>query len=434
MKNSKKKARSGGMKINASHYEWRLFQRDNGIWYADGRGKHPSLGKHSLATRDCEDARKAVTALDQAMAIQHGLLDPRDAPNSGAEFASIDVGIDAFREHVGRDEATGGVRSATRKRYDAALDHIRRFCHLQRLSHWGQFRERQADHYATSRSKAGAKPKTVYLELTLLKQLVKFLAERGLAPAGWELKTKVPKPDASPTYCYTRQQVAAMIRHCREVEGLEWLADIILGLARTGLRIGEFVNLQAEDIDLERQVIRVVSENGKLGNSSIRRTKSGKSREVPIHPELLPVLKRLLKGSPGPVFRTASGNQLRPDRLREQYVKKALVPILDDFPNDRLLAEGRLHSFRHHFCSEAIRQGVSQQTAMAWMGHRDPAMTQHYFHLHHGDAAREISKLEPLQLESVEQSNTVGNVAGVSLDEPGDLRLEPREDETTPEN
>ncbi|WP_375154907.1 hypothetical protein [Stratiformator vulcanicus] len=55
-----------------------------------------------------------------------------------------------------------------------------------------------------------------------------------------------------------------------------------------------------------------------------------------------------------------------------------------------------------------MRQGVSQQTAMSWMGHHDPAMTQHYFHLHHKDAAREISKLEPLALDPVEQPNTVG--------------------------
>ncbi|QDT36855.1 hypothetical protein [Stratiformator vulcanicus] len=184
MKKSQKKPSPKRLKINASYYVWRLFQRDNGLWYADGRGNHPSLGKHSLGTRSLEDARNAVTALDQAMAIQHGILDPRDVPNSGFEFVSIEVGIDAFRDYIGRGEATGGVRPSTKKRYRAALDHITRYCHLQKLSHWGQFRERQADHYADSRSKAGAKPKTVYLELTLLKQLVKFLPERGMAPDG----------------------------------------------------------------------------------------------------------------------------------------------------------------------------------------------------------------------------------------------------------
>ncbi|QDT36854.1 Tn916 familye transposase [Stratiformator vulcanicus] len=225
-----------------------------------------------------------------------------------------------------------------------------------------------------------------------------------------------------------------MIQHCRNTAGLTWLADIILGLARTGLRIGEFVDLRAEDIDLQRNLIRVVSETGNSGDSSTRRTKNGKSREVPIHPELRPILERLRTDSPGYVFRTASGHKLRPDRLREQFVAKALRPILDEFPDDRLLAKGRLHSFRHHFCSEAIRQGVSQQTAMSWMGHHDPAMTQHYFHLHHKDAAREISKLEPLALDPVEQPNTVGDIASVSFNESGVLRREPVEATTTPES
>ncbi|MBC8115475.1 MAG: tyrosine-type recombinase/integrase [Candidatus Saccharimonas sp.] len=44
--------------------------------------------------------------------------------------------------------------------------------------------------------------------------------------------------------------------------------------------------------------------------------------------------------------------------------------------------DGRLHSFRHYFCSICADSGVPEQTLMTWLGHRSSKMIRRYYHLH----------------------------------------------------
>jgi len=60
--------------IVCQYFTWRFFVRE-GVFYADGRGGRFALGKHSLGTRDREEALARLRELDLQKAVDGGLAD-----------------------------------------------------------------------------------------------------------------------------------------------------------------------------------------------------------------------------------------------------------------------------------------------------------------------------------------------------------------------
>ena len=99
--------------------------------------------------------------------------------------------------------------------------------------------------------------KTQYIELTVLKQIIKWLVAEGLLPTTCLVTLKLKKPRGTSTYCYTQAQVQAMFAHCRARSDLKWLADVVVALSMTGLRISELAGLRWQDLDLERGLLHL---------------------------------------------------------------------------------------------------------------------------------------------------------------------------------
>jgi integrase len=55
---------------------------------------------------------------------------------------------------------------------------------------------------------------------------------------------------------------------------------------------------------------------------------------------------------------------------------------------------GRLHSFRHFFCSQAFLDGASEGEIREWLGHADSRMVEHYRHLRGDDAQRKMAQID----------------------------------------
>ena len=63
----------------------------------------------------------------------------------------------------------------------------------------------------------------------------------------------------------------------------------------------------------------------------------------------------------GRVFHGPSGGILKPDTVRNILEREVLVPLAKRFPappGGQGMADGRLHSFRHYFCSTSANAGV----------------------------------------------------------------------------
>lgn len=176
-----------------------------------------------------------------------------------------------------------------------------------------------------------------------------------------------------------------MLKYCKKHKGLTWLGRILTALTYTGMRISEVASLRVSDIHYETNTIRLTDERNsqaarKRGHA--RELKGKRSRSFPIHAELLPVLRAIPAAGDGLVFHGPLGGRIKPDVVRNCLKREVLTKLKDRFPTPageaRGFIDGRLHSFRHFFCSMCANSGkVSEQALMQWLGHRSSLMVKH---------------------------------------------------------
>ena len=73
-----------------------------------------------------------------------------------------------------------------------------------------------------------------------------------------------------------------------------------------------------------------------------------------------------------------------------------LKPLAKQFPTPQGeigFKDGRLHSFRHSFCSVCANTGVPEPVVMRWLGHQDSKMVEHYYHLYDDEAQRQMQRI-----------------------------------------
>jgi site-specific recombinase XerD len=135
-------------------------------------------------------------------------------------------------------------------------------------------------------------------------------------------------------------------------------------MAYGGLRRGELVGLDWDDIDLSRRLLR------------IRKAKGGQQRTIPIHPALAPLFAEYyatrLPLTEQAVFVGVQGNRLHYTQLGQvfrHYVDAAGV-------NERKRVTP--HTLRHVFASELLRAGANLRQIQELLGHKHLDSTQRY--------------------------------------------------------
>jgi integrase len=378
-------------------FAWRLFQRD-GVYYADGRTGKYNLGKHSLATRDYQKALSNLRIVDHQKAVELGLASP------AVENAELPLGLaegwELYLTHCGRGDVMGGASPGTLKRYRAVRDKHLVFCQKHGIRSWTEVNRDSVAKYGTQLTKDKYAYRTVYLELTLLKSAQGWLMEQGKLPPSCRFSLPLCKPEGTDTYCYLRAEVAAMVEHCRRVPALQWLANVIVALACTGLRISELAALRWSDLDQKWRMIRLTDERASsrrhvLGN--VRTTKGRRGRALPVHSELHQVLLSMPRHKDGRIFHGPRGGALKPDTVRVIFMREVIGALKKDFPTppeEIGFEHGRLHSFRHYYCSQAFLDGAAEADIKDWLGHRDSKMVAHYRHLRSEDSQRKMQQID----------------------------------------
>lgn len=391
--------------IQCSYFTWSLYLRD-GVYYADGRCNSRKVGRHSLGADNLEVARVLLQELDLRMAEKYGLAPISIEKPDVAKPLSLSEGRLLYEEHIKRPSVTGGLKASTRKKYKSHFDKIVPYLESCGIKNWNDVTAQALTRYASYLKAGGpvsSKPKSyadksISNELTFAKQLVKWLIEAGHLHGMEPIKLKIRRPESQRPYCWRSEEIAAMTAFCRKLTTQHWLGDVIVTLACTGLRISELASLQWSDIDLEGGIISLSDETNRAqrDDPDKRRLKSGRSRSFPIHASLLEVFRgRERQGRF--VFRGPRGGRLKPDTVRRVLIRDVLAPLDESFPTpegQQGFADGRLHSFRHYFCSTCANNGVPEQMLMNWLGHRDSDMVKHYYHLHDGESRRRMNEID----------------------------------------
>lgn len=390
-------------RIRCDYYTWLLGIRD-GVFYADGRGNDRSIGRHSLGTTDRKTAHDLLRRLDVRTAVARGKVSA-EVQRATDEFPLLIVeGWEVYLAHIGRPQVLGGVSKKTRARYRAVYDKFGPFAAARGIRYWSQVTANVLTAYGTWLHDEDYAGRTLYLELTTLKQLLNWLVQTKRLPSACDFAFEIKKQRGTNTYCYSPEEVAAMLAYCRATEGLYWLGDVIETLALTGLRISELAGLRWEQVKIDAQLL-ILSDTTRSAKKSeldaASRTKSHRARSLPLKPELQTLFARLTRRKDGFVFQGPNGGRLKPDTVRNILRRDVLATLAKRFPpgtNGRGIEAGRLHSFRHFFCSAAVNGGVPEGMLMEWLGHRDSDMIRHYSHLRPEEALRHMARVPSISL------------------------------------
>ncbi len=183
-------------------------------------------------------------------------------------------------------------------------------------------------------------------------------------------------------YLYTDPEIAALVQAASELSGPLRAATyqtLIRLLAVTGMRVGEAIRLDREDLDDE------------FGLLTVRGTKFGKSRQLPLHPTAIAGLRdyldlrdRLLPDpSTSALLLSARGFRLRYERLWETFHRLVAQAAL------RSRSPGctpKIHDLRHTFAVTILlgwyRDGADVRAMLprlsTYLGHADPKHTYWY--------------------------------------------------------
>lgn len=138
----------------------------------------------------------------------------------------------------------------------------------------------------------------------------------------------------------------------------------------TGLRLRELLNLEWEDFDWERKLLRVINKP-QFGHT----VKNYQVRIVPICDELREKLGPFIKKD-GLCFPTY-GRWRRNQRYLTDGPKRQLRRLYDEagIPRDR---KGPFHRLRHTFASRLVQNNVPIYKVSKWLGHSSVTVTEIY--------------------------------------------------------
>lgn len=320
---SRKKTR----RVKCTFFEWKVFQRGR-MYYADGRSH--GHGKHSLSVVDQDLVLDSLRQLDARCAAADGV-----GPVSNCRKVMISRGWQVYLKRCARPLLIGGVAASTLSRYRSVRDKHIRFCRCSAVKGWDQVDDQHVEAYVGHLTKAGRVPSTIYTEVTLLKTVRKFLTQAKLIDPPAPLQVAVRRSQESRRYCFTREQVNAMVDLCDADTDLHWLRDVIVLLATTGMRIGEALALRWPDIHLEDRYLLIADDRFQLSNpssSTVRTTKGRRSRVVPLHPVAMTIIERLSPRRDGGRLLEGPGRKLlTADIVRRAFRRFVIEPLADRF-------------------------------------------------------------------------------------------------------
>ena len=220
------------------------------------------------------------------------------------------------------------------------------------------------DKFKSQRATA-CSPKTVYTEVVIIRQLVKFAFTRAMTDKDPLLGLKAKKPKPTPQPCFDDEQIEQILAHARPPHDATFLL-----LAETGLRFGEAEWLSWADVDFKTNVIHVRAKDG-------WKPETGDERAIPMSPRLIMLLRRLPHR--GRWVLTAMTTRKYPIEGRQISERRALAALKRVLTKIKI--EGKLHTFRHAFISRCLTNGIEEAVVRSWVGHVDPSIMRLYTHI-----------------------------------------------------
>lgn len=227
--------------------------------------------------------------------------------------------------------------------------------------------------------------KTINFELNMLSNLFKCLMNKDYLNYNPLARVKRLQEPYKEERWFTEEEILKIFAAARsEKTKINWHA-IFATYYYTGMRKRELMFLKKEDIDFDKGIILIRHKQG-------FKPKTDRPRGIPIHPELMPILKdlRLLRpfgarndtwnaggtcndtGDDGFIFVNSRGKLFSNDTIRQKLKKLCWKAGIKP---------GKLHSFRHTWTAHSIMKGCPSDVVQAIGGWKEKDMIERYKHL-----------------------------------------------------
>lgn len=179
----------------------------------------------------------------------------------------------------------------------------------------------------------------------------------------------------------TEEERADLLEACKDSDSKQLYPIVVFALS-TGARKGEIMNLTLADLDLARN------------QATLRETKNGETRSVPIVPHLRTLLLKEIKNAKALYKKLEIKNKAhwlfpRPDGQEPIYFRKAWYSALENAGID----DFRFHDLRHSTASYLAMGGATPLEIAAVLGHKTLQMVKRYAHLSETHTAAVVTKM-----------------------------------------
>lgn len=204
-------------------------------------------------------------------------------------------------------------------------------------------------------------------KLAAVRALFKFLLQEGVVPANLAARLRTPKARQRLPEVISEEKTNRLLDAVQSGEPVEKPSKerdiaILELLYGCGIRLGELVGINLEDIDLRSGWLRV-------------RGKGNKERQVPVGERAVAAVERYLRTRSALPGERALLLNSRSGRLSDRQVRR-LVKLY------ALLVTGdstvHPHSFRHAYATHLLNDGADLRAIQELLGHARLSTTQKY--------------------------------------------------------
>jgi integrase len=216
--------------------------------------------------------------------------------------------------------------------------------------------------FVKSRLEAGRKPRTVNIDVIVLRNVLKEAKDDGLI---LHLPTEGIRPKKVKTPVRPLLSPAAFEALCKAAaecgKNSAQLVDYLRLLAYSGARRDEALALKWEDVNFERKFLRIGADGS---------AKNSKARHVDFNAKLGAHLQDMAsRRAPDSQWLFPSPQRGKTDRPAKTLKQSFIVA------REKASLEGLgFHDARHYFASMAVMSGIDFKTIAEWLGHQDGGM------------------------------------------------------------
>ena len=236
------------------------------------------------------------------------------------------------------------------------------------------------------RVRKGYRDTTTARKVASIKSFFGFLSENSIITEDPTESLGSPRVGRTLPKFLPKEDVALLLDTAYKSGSNEGQRDAVIMelLYATGLRVGELVSLDLQDVDLSESYIRCMG-------------KGSKERIVHLYPKALEELRRYLKSVRIALLghrRTEPSLFVnhRGERLTRQWVWTILKTYAQKAGIEQNITP---HTLRHSFATHLLQNGASLRHVQELLGHSSISTTQVYTHLTNGYVQKEYAKSHP---------------------------------------